>query len=57
MTETRAASYRNRAIEIRGRADSVSDADIREKMEAFARQYDQMAEVMERAQRMRGAPS
>jgi hypothetical protein len=57
VTETRAAIYRKQAIDIHRRASRISASDIREKMEALARQYEQMAEVMERAQRMRGAPS
>jgi hypothetical protein len=56
MTETRAEAYRKRAAEIRDRGRRLSAVDIREKMEALARQYEQMAEVMERAQRMRGTP-
>ncbi len=57
MTETRAELYRKRAAEIRNRAGRVSAADIRSQMEALARQYEQMAEVMERAQQTRGIPA
>jgi hypothetical protein len=56
MTETRAEIYRKRAAEIRDRAGRVSAADIRSEMEALARQYEQMAEMMDRARRTRGTP-
>ncbi len=48
MSETRAELYRRRAVEIRERA--------REEMQAVARKYEEMAEVMERAQLTRGTP-
>jgi len=56
MSETRAELYRRRAVEIRERARCMSAADIREEMQAVARKYEEMAEVMERAQQTRGAP-
>jgi hypothetical protein len=56
MSETRAELYRRRAVEIRERARCMSASDIREEMQAVARKYEEMAEVMERAQQTRGAP-
>ena len=56
MTETRAELYHRRAAEVRGSARRMSAADIREKMEAVAREYEQMAEVVERGTLTRGTP-
>jgi hypothetical protein len=56
MTESRAGLYRKRAVEIRERASRLAAVDIRKEMEAVAREYEQMAEVMERAQQTRGTP-
>jgi hypothetical protein len=56
MTETRAQAYRKRAAEVRERASRLPDVDIRNKMEGIARQYEQMAEMLEKAQQARGAP-
>ena len=56
MTESRAELYHRRAAEVRGRARRMSAADVREKMEAVAREYEQMAEVVERGTRTRGTP-
>ena len=54
--ETSAERYRQQAAEIRAHAGHIAAPDIREKMEAVALQYEQMAEVMERAHRTRGTP-
>jgi hypothetical protein len=50
----RIARYRRQAAEIRGKADHVQDATVREQLLDVARQYESLAASIERLQPRRG---